>query len=79
MVRHYRAFLLRCWQLGGGDQRFEITHIQSGDSVRATTLADAITWIAAHLASGQVPGDAPPESDAHDDESAREKGGDPSS
>lgn len=75
MARQYRAFLLRCWQLGG-DQRFEIAHIQSGDSVRATTFAEAVTWIGAHLANEQIPNGARRESGAHNAEVAHGEGGD---
>ena len=49
MDRRYRAFLLRCWQFGD-EQRFEIAHIQSGDTIRATTLVDALAWIDRALA-----------------------------
>ena len=70
MARHYRAFLLRCWQLGDGGQHFDVAHIQSGATLRATTLADALGWIAAHLAAGSVPGEARRAADAPGDEAA---------
>lgn len=50
MDRHYRAFLLRCWQFGD-EQRFEIAHIQSGDTTRATTLAEVLAWLDRRLAA----------------------------
>ena len=56
MARRYGAFLLRGWRLGDGDQRFEIAHIQSGESTRATTLEEVIAWVGACLETGQVSG-----------------------
>ena len=69
MTRQYRAFMLRCWCLGAGDQRFEIAHIQSGESLRTATLDDALAWIGTRLGSGEAPGppraaDDGPQSDA---------------
>jgi hypothetical protein len=49
MDRRYRAFLLRCWQLGD-EQRFEIAHIQSGDTIRAATLGEVLAWLDHRLA-----------------------------
>ncbi len=66
MTRQYRAFMLRCWRLGEGDQRFEIAHIQSGESVRATTLADVLAWISARLDVVETSGAGHDEDDAAD-------------
>ena len=71
MARHYRAFLLRCWQLGDGGQRFDVAHIQSGATLRATTLADALGWIAAQRTAGYVPGEARRAADAPGDETTK--------
>ncbi len=57
MTRQYGAFLLRGWRLDDGDQRFEIAHIQSGESARATTLEEVIAWVGARLEVGQTPAD----------------------
>ncbi len=40
MPGQYCAFLLRCWQLEGGAQRVEITHIQSGERARLASLGE---------------------------------------
>ena len=45
MARRYSSFLIRYWRLSGGKQRIEIEHIQSGDRLRAPSLATAIAWI----------------------------------
>ena len=49
MARHYNAFLLRTWRLGGGTERFEVAHIQSGESTLSPSLAGAIAWLGARL------------------------------
>jgi hypothetical protein len=74
MARQYGAFLVRCWRLGD-DLRFEIAHIQSGASVRATTLDDAIAWIGARLDAGHLPGDGHHEAGTPGDETAPAEGG----
>ncbi|MDP9375030.1 MAG: hypothetical protein M3Q65_21795 [Chloroflexota bacterium] len=63
MPGQYCAFLLRCWQLEGGAQRVEITHIQSGERARLASLAAALAWLAAH------------QSDAVGEQSAAERTG----
>ena len=45
MARRYSSFLIRYWRLAGGKQRIEIEHIQSGDRMRAASLAAAMAWI----------------------------------
>ena len=45
MARRYSSFLIRYWRLAGDKQRIEIEHIQSGDRMRAPSLAAAMAWI----------------------------------
>ncbi len=47
MVKHYCAFLVRCWRLDDGERRIEIAHIQSGARTRVTSIAAALAWISA--------------------------------
>ncbi len=47
MVRPYASFVLRCWDLGGGEPRVKVDHVQSGESIRVTTLAAAVDWLGA--------------------------------
>ena len=58
MTRHYNAFLLRAWRLGGGTERFEIAHIQSGERTVAPSLDGALAWLGTRLDAdcGQEPG-----------------------
>ena len=74
MTRQYGAFLLRGWRLGDGDQRFEIAHIQSGESTRVTTLEEVIAWVGARLEVGQTPADRRREAQAADDEATPDAG-----
>jgi hypothetical protein len=69
MDRRYRAFLLRCWRLGD-EQRFEIAHIQSGDTIRAASLAEVLAWLDRHLATSPQDESAPPTTAPSDDTSA---------
>lgn len=48
MTRRHVSFLLRCWNLGSGEERIEIEHIQSGRRMLATSVAAATEWICAH-------------------------------
>ena len=45
MARRYSSFLIRYWRLAGDKQRIEIEHIQSGDRMRAASLAAVMAWI----------------------------------
>jgi hypothetical protein len=45
MARHYGSFLLRHWQLGRGEQRFVVEHIQSGERTTASSLTEICAWI----------------------------------
>ena len=45
MARHYCAFLVRCWRLGDGAQRYEVQHIDSGERTLVTSVAAAAAWI----------------------------------
>lgn len=45
MARHYCAFLVRCWRLGDGAQRFEVQQIHSGERTLVTSMAAAGEWI----------------------------------
>ena len=45
MARHYCAFLVRCWRLGDGAQRFEVQQIHSGERLVVTSVAAAAEWI----------------------------------
>ena len=51
MSRRYDAFLIRRWSLDGGLERAEITHLQSGTTVRGHTLTQTIDWMGAVLAA----------------------------
>ena len=57
MANQYISFLIRCWHVGGHEQRIKIEHIQSGESARMVTLAEAMAWIGAHC--DQASADAP--------------------
>ena len=62
-MRSYDSFLLRCWGLGGERLRIKLEHVQSGASIRVTTLAAAMEWITARGRAGPEqtsddPGDA---------------------
>jgi hypothetical protein len=74
MARRYGAFLLRGWRLGDGDRRFEIAHIQSGESTRATTLEEVIAWVGACLEADQVPGDGRHNAEAPDEQATPDAG-----
>ena len=45
MARAYASFVLRCWRLGTAERRITVEHIQSGESVRLATLAEALAWL----------------------------------
>lgn len=57
MTKRYGSFVLRCWQLTGGEYRIEIEHVQSGDTERLDTLAAALDWLTSHIATARA--DAP--------------------
>lgn len=42
MPKHLRSFLIRCWDLSGGEQRIEIEHIQSGKRIVAKSMANVV-------------------------------------
>jgi hypothetical protein len=44
-MRQYDSFVLRCWQLGVGEQRIEVEHLQSGRRTRAAVLTAAVDWM----------------------------------
>ena len=45
VTRAYASFVLRCWRLGAAERRITVEHIQSGESVRLATLAEALVWL----------------------------------
>ncbi len=57
MSRLCGSFLVRCWQMGRDQRRFEVEHIQSGERVVVRSLAALCDWVAAHAEA--VP-DSPP-------------------
>ena len=54
MVKSYCAFLLRCWRLGDGAQRIEVTQVQSGERTLVTSLTAALTWIGVRAAENEA-------------------------
>ncbi len=74
MTRQYGAFLLRGWQLGDEGKRFEIAHIQSGESLRATTLEEVIAWVGARLEAEQARDDGSREGGADTADAAPDQG-----
>ena len=58
MASMYCAFLVRCWRLAAGQQRFEIQEIGSGERTVVASLTAALAWIAAPTDSGTVLGEA---------------------
>jgi len=59
-VRSYDSFLLRCWGLGSERPRIKLEHVQSGASIRVTTLAAAMDWISARGWTGAEQPSEPP-------------------
>jgi hypothetical protein len=55
MVKSYRSFLVRCWDLTSGEQRLEVEQIQTGERAIFTTPAEVTAWIDAHTARGSRP------------------------
>jgi hypothetical protein len=47
------SFLLRCWRLGAGEERYEVEHIQSGERTVAASPAAAWAWIVARVAAAE--------------------------
>jgi hypothetical protein len=47
MARRQISFLLRCWDLGGDNERIEILHVQSGIRTVVGSLEAAIVWLRA--------------------------------
>jgi|GEM_PF-6709090 len=47
MARRHISFLLRCWDLGGDNERVEILHVQSGTRTVVGSLEAAIVWLRA--------------------------------
>ena len=45
MVKRYASFVVRCWQVGGGERRIEIEHVQSGTHTRVLSMAAAMAWM----------------------------------
>ena len=45
MATLYSAFLVRCWWLGDGAQRYEVQHIHSGERTVVTSAGAAAEWI----------------------------------
>ena len=54
MANQYSSFLIRCWHVGGDEQRIKIEHIRSGESTRMVTLAEAMAWMSAHCSEGSA-------------------------
>lgn len=61
MRKLYGTFLIRCWRMDA-EERFEIQHIQSGESVVVPALADIADWIRTHAGSTPTTPVAPPPS-----------------
>jgi len=56
-MRRYETFLVRHWWLDGGVERVEVTHVPTGTRVLLLSLAQAIEWISAQVASPtELPG-----------------------
>ena len=51
MARLHCTFLVRCWQLGDGAQRFEIEQIRSGERMVVSSAAAAVAWISEYTAN----------------------------
>lgn len=49
MMRPYASFLIRCWRLSDGEQRFKVEQIQSGEVTQAETLEQTLAWLADRL------------------------------
>ena len=47
MTRRYSAFMVRCWHLANGQQRYAVEDIQTGTAIRVPSLAEAFAWLAA--------------------------------
>jgi hypothetical protein len=54
MSRRYNAFLIRHWSLESGLERTEVTHLQSGTTIRGHGLLQVIESIRALLAESQI-------------------------
>jgi hypothetical protein len=54
-MRTYSSYLIRCWLIRDDPQNeravFDIEHIQTGEHLRATSLAEVYDWI---MATGQT-------------------------
>ncbi len=50
MSRRYDAFLIRHWSLESGLERTEVTHLQSGTTIRGHALSQVLESIRALLA-----------------------------
>jgi hypothetical protein len=46
MTRRYSAFMVRCWHLASGEQRYAVEDIQTGAAVRVPSLNEAFEWLA---------------------------------
>ncbi len=57
--RRYNSFLLRCWDVGQGELRIKIEHIQSGGSVQVDTHEAAADWLSKHCAALHEPDELP--------------------
>lgn len=45
----YSSFLLRCWlKRGEAPDSYALEHVQSGEQIRARTVAELIDWIEAN-------------------------------
>jgi hypothetical protein len=54
-VKHYRSFLVRCWDLAGGDRRLEVQLVQTGERAVFATTQEVAAWIDTHNPHGQSP------------------------
>ena len=45
MGPHYRAYLLRHWQLPDGQERVEVQYVATGEHYRCHSLSEATAWL----------------------------------
>ena len=61
MTTPYRSFVLRCWHLGDGRQRFKVECLQTKEVACLPTMSEVVAWIAPRNAEHADPPDAPRE------------------
>ena len=68
MAKRHQSFVVRCWLLDRGEQRFDIEHIQSGEKHLARSAVEAIEWIHDRTSRG------PPVQDTSEERGATRQG-----